>query len=175
VTDLRIETGDLASPDVRSLLAEHLADMHATSPADSVHALDTEALAVPAVTFWTVRREGELLGCGALRHLTDVHGEVKSMRTARHARGTGVASRLLEHIVAEGHRRGYARLSLETGTQPFFAPARRLYRRYGFVDCPPFDTYQPDPNSTFLTLALDGGAVSPSTARWCGRSSSGSG
>lgn len=157
MTELRIETGELARPDVRSLLAEHLADMHATSPADSVHALDLEALAAPAVTFWTVRREGELLGCGALRRLTDAHGEVKSMRTARHARGTGVASRLLDHIVAEAYRRGYTRLSLETGTQPFFAPAHRLYRRYGFVDCPPFDGYRPDPNSAFLTLVLDGG------------------
>lgn len=154
MSELRIEGGDLASPEVRALLAEHLADMHATSPAESVHALDVGALTEPAVTFWTARRDGELLGCGALRHLGDGHGEVKSMRTARHARGTGVASRLLEHIVAEGRRRGYARLSLETGTQPFFAPARRLYRRYGFVDCPPFDAYRPDPHSAFLTLAL---------------------
>jgi putative acetyltransferase len=156
VTELCIEAGDLGSAEVRSLLAEHLADMHATSPAESVHALDVEALAVPSVTFWTARRGGELLGCGALRHLSDGHGEVKSMRTARHARGTGVASRLLDHIIAEGRRRGYARLSLETGTQPFFAPARRLYRRRGFVDCPPFDTYVPDPHSVFLTLVLDG-------------------
>lgn len=159
MTSLRIEPGDLTSPDVRALLAEHLTDMYATSPPESVHALDTEALQVPEVTFWTVRKAGVLLGCGALRRLTAEHGEIKSMRTARHARGTGVASRLLDHITAEARRRGYARLSLETGAQPYFAPARRLYRGRGFVDCPPFGHYAPDPNSVFLTLPLGGTPV----------------
>ncbi|GAA4215605.1 GNAT family N-acetyltransferase [Actinocatenispora rupis] len=159
MTPLCIEPGDLTSPDVRALLAEHLTDMYATSPPESVHALDTEALQVPEVTFWTVRKAGVLLGCGALRRLTAEHGEIKSMRTARHARGTGVASRLLDHITAEARRRGYARLSLETGAQPYFAPARRLYRGRGFVDCAPFGDYAPDPNSVFLTLPLGGTPV----------------
>jgi putative acetyltransferase len=151
---IRIEPGDLDRPDVRALLAAHLADMHATSPPDSVHALDTGGLRVPEVTFWTARRDGDLVGCGALKRLTDDHGEVKSMRTAPHARGTGVASRMLAHIVGEARARGYTRLSLETGTQQYFAPARRLYRRAGFVDCPPFADYGPDPNSAYLTLSL---------------------
>ncbi|HEY3503759.1 MAG TPA: GNAT family N-acetyltransferase [Actinocatenispora sp.] len=151
---IRIEPGDLDRPDVRALLAAHLADMHATSPPDSVHALDTTALRVPEVTFWTARRDGELLGCGALKQLTAGHGEVKSMRTVPHARGTGVATRLLDHIVGEARARGYVRLSLETGTQPYFAPARGLYRKAGFVECPPFADYRPDPNSTHLTRTL---------------------
>jgi len=149
-----IQIDDPAGPDVTGLLAEHLADMYATSPAESVHALDVGALKVPGVTFWTVRIDGTLLGCGALKELAADHAEVKSMRTATSARGAGVATALLLHLVEEARRRGYARLSLETGSQDFFAPARRLYRRYGFTECGPFADYVLDPNSVFLTHEL---------------------
>jgi putative acetyltransferase len=63
---------------------------------------------------------------------------------------------MLEHIVAEARRRAYARLSLETGTQPAFEPARGLYRSFGFLDCPPFADYVEDPNSCFMTRVLEG-------------------
>lgn len=152
--DLRIERDHPSRPDVARLLAEHLADMHATSPPESVHALDHAGLADPVVTFWSVRDGATLLGCGALRELSATEGEIKSMRTAATARNRGVAGLLLEHLVDQAARRGYRRLFLETGTQPFFAPARRLYRRYGFADCPPFAGYRLDPNSVFMTLAL---------------------
>lgn len=151
--------------DVRALLAEHLADMHATSPAESVHALDVTALLAPTVTFLTARDDDDgLLGCGALNELPPApggpaggaagHGEVKSMRTAPAARGRGVAAAVLARLVDLARERGYARVSLETGPQEFFAPARRLYARHGFVPCGPFGAYSPDPFSVFLTLDL---------------------
>ncbi|QDW29900.1 GNAT family N-acetyltransferase [Arthrobacter sp. KBS0702] len=144
-----------ARPDVRRLLDEHLADMFATSPAESVHALDHGALAGPDITFWTARGDGGvLLGCGALRDLGAGEGEIKSMRTARPARGRGVAALLLGRILDEAGQRGYRRLLLETGSQQFFDPARRLYARHGFVPCPPFAGYQPDPNSVFMARSL---------------------
>lgn len=149
-----IAIDDPARADVLALLAEHLADMHATSPPESVHALDVDALRVPAVTFWTARRDGVLLGCAALKELEPDHGEVKSMRTATAARGAGVATALLRHVVAEAEDRGYARLSLETGSQDFFAPARRLYARHGFTECGPFADYVLDPHSVFFSRAL---------------------
>nr|WP_231713164.1 GNAT family N-acetyltransferase [Arthrobacter sp. zg-Y769] len=145
--------------DVLKLLAEHLADMFATSPAESVHALDPAALQAPAITFWTVREDGQLLGCGALKQLGPHQGEIKSMRTAEAARGRGVGTRILQMIVVEARSRGYAALLLETGTQDFFAPARRLYQRHGFRPCPPFGGYTADPNSIFLRLDL--GSVPP--------------
>lgn len=148
---------DLDTPtcaDVLALLEEHLQDMHATSPAESVHALDPSALGAPGITFWTVRSDGELLGCGALRELSARHGEIKSMRTTAAARGQGVATRMLGHILQAAAARGYTRISLETGSQDFFAPARRLYRRHGFTECPPFGDYQPDGNSVFMTRPL---------------------
>jgi len=147
-----------ARPDVRRLLDEHLADMFATSPAESVHALDHGALAGPDITFWTARDDGGvLLGCGALKDLGTDEGEVKSMRTARPARGRGIAALILGRILDEAGQRGYHRLLLETGSQEFFAPARRLYARHGFVPCPPFAGYQPDPNSVFMARSLLGG------------------
>ncbi len=146
---------DPARPDVLRLLQEHLDDMFATSPAESVHALDPAALAGPDVTFMTARTDGGvLLGCGALKDLGAGEGEIKSMRTAQQARGRGVAALLLSRILEEARTRGYKRLFLETGSEEFFAPARRLYARHGFVPCPPFAGYQPDPNSVFMARSL---------------------
>ena len=51
----------------------------------------------------------------------------------------------------EAQRRGYDRLSLETGSQDFFVPARELYARHGFGACAPFGSYVDDPNSVFMT------------------------
>ncbi|GAB3738242.1 GNAT family N-acetyltransferase [Microlunatus parietis] len=151
---MKILVDDLSGPEVAALLAEHLDDMRATSPPESKHALDLDDLRRPEITFWSAYDGDELVGCGALKRLDATHAEVKSMRTASSRRGGGVASTLLAHLIAEACRLGYARLSLETGSAEFFAPAHRLYRRFGFVDCEPFADYRPDPNSIFLTLEL---------------------
>jgi putative acetyltransferase len=158
---------DPARADVRLLLDEHLADMFRTSPPESVHALDHSALSAPGVSFWTARDDGRLLGCGALKLLADGGGEVKSMRTAPAARSRGVAALLLAEILAEAARLGLERLYLETGSQDFFAPARRLYSRHGFTECPPFADYTLDPNSVFMSRTLPSPASpspSPCTA-----------
>ncbi|MDF9717549.1 GNAT family N-acetyltransferase [Nocardioides sp. ChNu-153] len=129
--------------------------MRAVSPPESVHALDLEALREPAVTFLTARDpDGALLGVAALKRLDAAHGELKSMRTdpGRVRSGTGTA--LLLHVLDLARARGLERVSLETGTEPFFAPARALYARHGFVECPPFADYAPDPHSVFLTREL---------------------
>ena len=151
---MQIATDDPRRSDVLSLLEEHLADMYATSPAESVHALDPDALAAPSITFWTAREHDVLLGCVALKQLSDEHAELKSMRTATAARRRGVAGLLLDHVLAEARGRGHARISLETGTEDYFAPARALYLTRGFTECSPFEGYALDPNSVFLTLAL---------------------
>ncbi len=151
---MRIREDDLTGEEVARLLEEHLADMHAVTPPESVHALDLASLGAPDVTFWSVWEGDELLGCGALRELDARSGEIKSMRTARRHRGRGVASRMLEHIVREAVRRGYRRLHLETGSMPEFAPARAMYARHGFEPCGPFAEYTEDPNSVFMTRVL---------------------
>ncbi|PXA70058.1 GNAT family N-acetyltransferase [Cryobacterium arcticum] len=156
---IHIERDDPIREDVRLLLDEHLADMFATSPAESVHALDHSALAAPEITFWTAREDGVLLGCGALKLLADGQGEIKSMRTTPAARGRGIATLLLTHIVDEARGRRLEQLFLETGAEDFFAPARRLYTRHGFTDCPPFADYRLDPHSVFMRLTLVGDEV----------------
>ena len=161
---MRITTDDLSGPEIPALLAEHLRDMYATSPAESVYALDLDGLRQPAVTVYAARADGELLGIGALKELEPGHGEIKSMRTAQAHRRKGVAAALLDHIVGQARARGMTRLSLETGTDDFFAPARALYARRGFLPCPPFVGYTDDPNSTFMTLTLPPLAAARSSA-----------
>ncbi|MDQ0689406.1 GNAT family N-acetyltransferase [Arthrobacter sp. W4I7] len=156
---ISIDRDDPTRGDVHQLLSEHLADMFATSPAESVHALDPSALSVPSITLWTAREDGGLLGCGALKLLESLtglprHGEIKSMRTAAAARGKGVATLMLGHILADARARDLERIYLETGTEDYFAPARRLYVRNGFTKCPPFADYALDPNSVFMELRL---------------------
>lgn len=156
---ISIDRDDPTRADVHQLLSEHLADMYATSPAESVHALDHSALSGPAITFWTARENGDLLGCGALKLLDSpsgpaMHGEIKSMRTATSARGRGVATLMLRHILDDARARKLQRVYLETGTEDYFAPARRLYARHGFTECPPFAGYTLDPNSVFMELGL---------------------
>ncbi len=108
----------------------------------------------PEITFWTVWENDELLGCGALKELDPQHGEIKSMRTSARHRRQGVATALLTHILEEARRRGYKRLSLETGSNEAFAPARSLYATFGFTSCEPFADYSLDPYSVFMTRQL---------------------
>jgi len=151
---VRIETDDLTRPEVHELLREHLAQMHATSPPESVHALDLSKLRSPDITFWSVWEGETLVGCGALKSLGGGEGEVKSMRTPERLRRRGVGRAMLAHIIAEARARRYHRLSLETGSHEAFLPARTLYRSFGFRECGPFGDYRLDPHSVFMTLEL---------------------
>jgi len=119
-----------------------------------VHAMDIAKLRQPDITFWTVWSGNELIGCGALRELSQTHGEVKSMRTPLAHRGRGAGRAVLAHIIDEARRRAYERLSLETGAMAAFAPAHRLYESFGFTFCGPFGDYLDDPNSVFMTKEL---------------------
>jgi putative acetyltransferase len=151
---VEIIVDDLSGSEVHELLAEHLRNMHMHSPPESVHALELDGLRRPEITFWTVWEGGELLGCGALKELDSSHGEIKSMRTAAAHLRKGVARSMLAHILAEARRRGYRRVSLETGSAEAILPARRLYESFGFAYCGPFDGYVEDSFSVFMTLEL---------------------
>jgi len=151
---VEIRLDDLTGSEIAALLDEHLMSMHTHSPPESVHALPIEQLRASDITFWSVWEDGELLGCGALKELDRQHGEIKSMRTVpRHLR-KGVARAMLNHIIGEAKRRGYRRLSLETGSMAAFEPARQLYARAGFRHSAPFGDYVEDPNSVFMTMDL---------------------
>lgn len=151
---MEIIIDDLNGPEIQALLQEHLDSMKLYSPPESIHALDLEALRQPDITFWTAWEKGELAGCGALKELDAQHGEIKSMRTSARHRRQGVAKALLTHMIAEARRRGYRRLSLETGSNAAFAPARSLYEAMGFTYCAPFADYRLDPYSVYMTREL---------------------
>ena len=123
---MEIRIDNLAGAEIANFLLDHLADMRSVSPPESKHALDLDGLRQPEVTFWTLWQVSALVGCGAIKELDCSHAELKSMRTDPAFKNKGVASTLLKHIISECRKRGYNRLSLETGSMPFFEPARCL-------------------------------------------------
>jgi putative acetyltransferase len=151
---MHIIEGGLDDPRVVALLHTHVSRARAETARGSAHALDLAALRAPEITFWSAWEGEAVVGVGALKRLSADHGEVKSMHTAEAARGRGVGSALLRQIVATARAAGMSRLSLETGAWPYFAPARALYARHGFVECGPFGDYRKDPNSVFMTWVL---------------------
>jgi putative acetyltransferase len=151
---MKIGAGDLTDPRIVALLQTHLEMMHSITPSESVYALDLTGLQRSDISFYAAWDGDALLGVGALRELDAAHGEVKSMHTAAAMRGRGVATALLAHILAEARRRGYARISLETGSSDAFANVRRLYAAGGFRPCGSFGDYSYDPHSAYLTLEL---------------------
>jgi len=151
---IEIRTDDLTGEATRRLIAFHLAGMHETSPAESVHALDIDALRHPSLSVWSAWIDGELAGVGALKAIDADRGEIKSMRVDDRFRGSGVGRAMLRHIMDEARRRGMSSLWLETGATADFAPAQRLYESEGFTTCGPFEGYALDPFSIFMTRAL---------------------
>jgi putative acetyltransferase len=151
---IEIRVDDVRGAEVIALLAEHLRCMLLASPPESCHALQVDELRQPDVTFWSAWAGSRLAGCGALKELDPAHGEIKSMRTSYAFQRCGVASTMLRHLMDEARRRGYRRLSLETGSMAYFEPARQLYSRFGFACCSPFNGYTDDPNSVFMTREL---------------------
>ena len=151
---LRIELDDPGRDDVRALLERHLTFAHEHSPPEDVHALDLDGLRVTAVSFYSGRLDGALVVVGALKELDPTHGELKSMHTAAESRGQGAGRAMVDHLVAEARGRGYRKVSLETGSNDPFVPARSMYIRAGFVECGPFADYELSDFSTFMTLDL---------------------
>jgi putative acetyltransferase len=151
---MKIRVDDLSSGQVIDLLKEHLRCMREVSPPESLHALDLGGLRGSDVTFWTIWDGENLAGCGALKELSALHGEIKSMRTAYGYQRKGIARLMLQHLIREAKARGYDRLSLETGSMDYFEPARKLYAAFGFASCSPFGSYKEDPNSMFMALEL---------------------
>ena len=142
------------SADLALLMQRHTADMHADTPPESIHMMDAGALDHPDIAFFVLREAGNPLAMGAFKRIDATHAEIKSMHVLAETRGRGLSRRMLDHLLAEAQAAGYARLSLETGSQAMFLPARRLYEKAGFTECPPFEGYALDPNSVFMTKVL---------------------
>lgn len=153
---LSIAVADFQDVALLTFLQAHLDDLAPTAPSDSQHALDAVGLQDSGVRLWVARDGRELVGTVALAQISAQHEGLKSMRTDPSRRGQGIASTLLLHALDDAKSRGVNRVSLETGSMGFFAPARAFYRKHGFVECGPFNSYIEDPNSTFMTLLIHG-------------------
>ena len=154
MSNFRVVVDDLTGPEIASLLQEHLDSVQQYSPPESIHALDLSRLRVPEITFWCAWDGASLAGCGALKEIDSVVGEIKSMRTSRDYLRRRVGSSILKVIIDEARRRQYQALHLETGAHEAFEPARRLYRKAGFVISEPFAEYTEDRHSVFMRLDL---------------------
>jgi len=142
------------TPDLSLLFERHTADMHADTPPESIHMMDKGALAAPGIRFFVLRDRGEPVAMGAYKRIDTAHAEIKSMHVLSEQRGKGLSRRMLNHLLDQAKAAGFIRLSLETGSQWMFEPARQLYARAGFDECPPFEGYALDPNSVFMTKVL---------------------
>jgi putative acetyltransferase len=140
--------------DLALLMARHTADMHADTPPNSIHMMDAGALAGPGIRFFVLRQSSVPVTMGAYKLIEAAHAEIKSMHVLAEHRGRGLSRRMLDHLMTAARNDGIARLSLETGSQAMFAPARALYAKAGFVECPPFVGYALDPNSVYMTKHL---------------------
>ena len=149
-----IKPDDLAAPEIASFLEQHILDMAAITPPESMHALNLDELRQADIYFWTAWEEERLIATGAIKLLDPTHGEIKSMRTCLSVRGQGVASDMLNYMMQQAVVMGLKRLSLETGSKDFFLPARKLYEKFGFEYCEPFADYWADPLSVFMTRQL---------------------
>ncbi len=135
-------------------MIKHFIELRSVSPEGSTHVLDIEGLKDPSIKFWSLWKENELLGCGALKFLSDSHGEFKSIRIADKFKGKGLGIKIIKHLIDEASSLKIKKISIETGAGEFFLPARKLFKKFGFEPCPPFAHYNKDPNSCYYTKNL---------------------
>tara|TARA_B100000700_G_scaffold316842_1_gene407106 strand:+ start:13 stop:468 length:456 start_codon:yes stop_codon:yes gene_type:complete len=142
------------NPEVNELLTKHFIELRSVSPEGSTHVLDIPGLKDKSIKFWSLWNNDELIGCGALKFLTNEHGEFKSIRIASKFRGKGYGAKIIEHLILEAKNLNVKKISVETGAGIFFSPARKLFSKFGFKKCEPFAHYKDDPNSCYFSLEI---------------------
>ena len=146
--------GNFDNPEVNELLIKHFIELRSVSPAGSTHVLDITGLKDQSIKFWSLWKNSEIIGCGALKFLEKNHGEFKSIRVADKFKKTGIGEKIIDHLIEEAKKLEISKLSIETGAGEFFLPARKLFSKFGFKACPPFAHYKEDSNSCYYTLNL---------------------
>jgi GNAT superfamily N-acetyltransferase len=96
-------------------------------------------------------KDGEPVGCAALRPVDAHTAEMKRVYVRPTARGEQLGRRLVEGIVDTARRAGHARICLDV--LPEFQAAQRLYESLGFVDAPPV-SFNPVEGTRYLGLDL---------------------
>ena len=146
--------GNFDDPKVNDLLIRHFKELRSVSPEGSAHVLDIPGLKVSNIKFWSVWEKDSLLGCGALKFLSENHGEFKSIRIVDDFRKKGYGFKIINHLIEEAKKLNIEKLSLETGSGNFFLSARKLFQKVGFKICTPFAHYKEDSNSCYMSLEI---------------------
>ena len=146
--------GNFDHPKVNELLTKHFIELKNASPEGSAHVLDIPGLKIPSIKFWSLWKDENLFGCGALKFLEKKHGEFKSIRIHDDFRNKGNGIKVIEHLIDEAKKLDIERISIETGAGNFFGPARSLFKKCNFGLCKPFAHYKKDINSVYLTMLI---------------------
>ena len=146
--------GNFENPEVNEMLVKHFTELKSVSPEGSAHVLDIAGLKDPTIKFWSLWKNDQLMGCGALKFLDKKHGEFKSIRVNDKFRKKGNGIKVINHLIDEAKKLKIKKLSLETGAGAFFYPARRLFNKCGFKICEPFSHYKDDINSVYMHLLI---------------------
>ena len=146
--------GNFDNPEVHELLVKHFVELRSVSPEGSAHVLDIAGLKDPAIKFWSLWEEDQLMGAGALKFLDNDHGEFKSIRVNDKFRNKKNGIKIINHLIKEAKKLDIKKLSLETGAGEFFLPARKLFVSRGFKICLPFSHYKDDVNSVYMSLLI---------------------
>ena len=147
--------GNFDNLEVNNLLKKHFIELRAASPEGSAHVLDIPGLRESSIKFWSLWENEKLIGCGALKLLSDEHGEFKSIRVHDRFRKKGYGIKIIEHLINKARKLNVKRLSIETGAGAFFNPARKLFKKCNFKPCKPFAHYKEDINSIYLTKFIN--------------------
>ena len=151
---MRIEPTSPDSEGARALIAMSDAYMAELYPSESNHLESVQALIGPNVYFLGCFLEDQIVGCGAVKVLSDDgdYGEIKRVFVVEGHRGKGCSRALMEALEKHLEEVGIVLARLETGIrQP---EALGLYRRLGYLERGPFGMYAVDPLSVFMEKRL---------------------
>ena len=146
--------GNFDNDEVNKLLLNHFKELRSVSSEGSTHVLDIQGLKDPSIKFWSIWEDSKLVGCGAIKLLEQKHGEFKSIRVTNEFRKKGYGEKILKHLLIKAKNLNLKKLSIETGSGDFFKPARELFQKIGFRECPPFAHYKVDSNSCYMNLNI---------------------
>ena len=152
--DIVITIEKSLSEELARLLQTHWEFCTTTTPIEHVYALDASKLFAPDITVFGARVLGELVGVGAMRKLDANHAELKAMHTLANSRGKGIGKAMVAHIENFAKAQGIKRLSLETGSNEPFKPARELYKSLGYEECEAFGDYVLSEHNTCMTKTI---------------------
>jgi GNAT superfamily N-acetyltransferase len=86
--------------------------------------------------FLVLKQEGRICGCGGVRRLDDVDGELVRLWLRKDSRGLGFGREILQRLLMAAGEIGFQNLYLDTSLR--CGDAIRLFRKNGFEECPQY-------------------------------------